>query len=206
MRRISSSLHLSHSSLTVPGITGTPSFLRILQSGKPLSSAACAFHFLECSPAIEMSRISIKSALGARLRRNEASGQCKKFDLPAFPATVGGMKLGSGYYSLSRIGQRLVRADKRLQALRKLFREADDAVQFRNYDRMMTRLKRQEEVLRLRDAGAPFREIAVKLKVTRQRAIQIYQEAHRQRQPLGLLTNGSSHPKKSGRSSRHNPD
>lgn len=107
------------------------------------------------------------------------------------------MKLGTGYYSLMRIGQRLIAADRRLTKLKALYSEAHEMIQSRAYERLMARLNRQQEVLRLREEGVKFRVIALKLKVSRQRAIQIYQEALAKTQPLGLLANGSSLRKKS---------
>lgn len=107
------------------------------------------------------------------------------------------MKLGTGYYSLMRIGQRLIAADRRLDRLKALYSEAHEMIQARAYERLMARVNRQQEVLRLREEGVKFRVIALKFGVSRQRAIQIYQEAKKKAQPLGLLSNGSSHRKKS---------
>lgn len=120
-------------------------------------------------------------------------------------------KLGSGYYSVSRVGWRLKRAYERWERLRELYNEVKTIISHREFARREDRTRKLALVKRLREDGAwKFNDIGQKLGVTRQRAIQLYQEAVWQESPMGLMAsvkgNGSSPPPSNGESSPRRKD
>lgn len=120
-------------------------------------------------------------------------------------------KLGSGYYSVSRVGHRLQRAYERWERLRSLFNEVKTMVSDREFARREDRVRKLVLVRKLREDQAwKFNSIGQKLGVTRQRAIQLYQEAVAGEISMGLMTGttatGPSPLSSNGESSRRRQD
>lgn len=113
-------------------------------------------------------------------------------------------KLGYGYYSLSRVRARFLRAQKKADGLRELERKVYNVLRERDASKVLKKALRLSCVLNWRAKGMTFTQIAEKLEVTRQRAIQLHQEALALNQAKVLCVYGSSLPQVSKEHARRN--